>query len=119
MCVSALWIAWKIANARAWTALHRAEASLKREIDKELPLGPDRARVEEFLGSHSIESAHFSKLASAYKDDYEGASGLIFAATGRIKTPIYDCKLQITFRFDEAGNLEGYTVKPMCWGPFG
>jgi hypothetical protein len=113
-----LWAGWRIASARSTAILRQDEESLKIQIEKELPIGSGRNRVEQFLKAHSMYTDGFRQLGSDYKGSYDGASGIMFATSGNLRTSIFLCKIVVTFRFDDKDKLLGYTDKLVCNGPF-
>jgi hypothetical protein len=115
--ILALWVGWRIANVRSAAILRQDEESLKIQIEKELPNGSDRGRVEQFLRTRSMYTEGFRQLGSEYKASYGGASGVMFATSGDLKTCIYLCKIVLTFRFDDNDKLLGYIDKLVCNGP--
>jgi hypothetical protein len=116
-CALTLWAAWRIANIRSSAKLYRAENTLKQEIDKELPVGSEKAAVSEFLKAHSAYSDGFRPLNEGYRALYKGAAGIMIATTQDIETPILSCRIVVTFRFDKAGKLEDHDDKFACNGP--
>jgi hypothetical protein len=118
VCISALWVGWRIAYVRSAAILHHAEESLKREIEKELPAGSDQVRVAEFLRAHSIYTDGFKRVGDNEKTLYGGASGIIFASTSKLKTVISLCQIEVTFSFDDNDRLLGYSDQIACNGPF-
>jgi len=113
-----LWGAWRSANAHSVAVLREAEDSLKREIDRELPAGSDRKRVEQFLNKRALSTEGYRELGSDFQPLYNGANAIIFANSDNIKTTISVCNIFLTFRFDKAGKMEGYSEKVACKGPF-
>ena len=60
----------------------------------------------------------YQKLDGGNNTGYDGASGIIYASTGEVKTPLYLCKIVVTFKFDRDGQLKGYDDSAPCNGPF-
>jgi hypothetical protein len=114
----ALWAGWRIASAWSAAILRQNEGSLRNQIEKELPMGSDRDRVEEFLRTRSMYTDGFRQLGSEYKASYDGASGIMYATSDDLKTSIFVCKIVVTFKFDGKDKLLGYTDKLVCNGPF-
>lgn len=118
VCIFASWVGWRIAYVRSAAISHHAEESLKREIEKELPVGSDQVRVVEFLRAHSIYTDGLKRVGNNERTLYAGASGVIFASTSKLKTPISVCQIVVTFRFDDKDRLLGYSDQIPCNGPF-
>ena len=118
VCCLAAWAVWSIANSRSSAKLHRAENSLRLEIDRRLPLGSDKTSVSQFLETHAISSDGYRRLNAEYRPLYKGAFGIMVAYTEKIDTPIFLCRIVVTFRFNDSDKLEGYDDSFVCNGPF-
>jgi len=118
VCCSAAWAVWSIANSRSSAKLRRAEDSLRHDIDLGVPLGTDPVAVSQFLRSHAISTDGYRRLNTEYQALYKGAAGVMIGSTEKIDTPIYLCRILVTFRFNDKDRLEGYDESPVCNGPF-
>lgn len=112
LCAVALGTAWyrRSLHNRSSEILRAAEESLKRDIERSLPVGAERSRVEATLRAHEIDYLYYPPSTNVD----ESASAIIDAYTKYIPTPLLSCKLHLTFKFDERDKLLGYKEKYVC-----
>ena len=95
--------------ARLSETTRQREQALKRDIDASLPVGTQRSQVEKFLRDHDILFVYYPASA-----DTEAHFATLDAYTRQVPTPIFRCKIHLTFRFDQQDGLQGYQEKYVC-----
>jgi hypothetical protein len=105
---------WCYELTRTKTILQNADASVEQDIRQHLSPGTNDALVDEFLKARRMLHTEVRPV-EAYEREYQkGASWMLEATTADIATPISNCTVHITFRFDQNQKLLGFVEKDSC-----